>query len=169
MTNTLNTSVNPSNNISNIDELNTSLQQILLTNGVLFTDRHKSCVSYKTLPDKIRPLDFKNKTKMSCGDKTSCPVCRYKFMSTPTGPCRRGPASPGCPRSSRAAIRSWVRSPKRCSASSWALLAPLRGQILKYFDPLRASPLNILGSDPTPPPTHSKVPRDPCVPRYRNI
>ena len=81
MSNTLNTSQRPSNNISKIDELNTSLQQTLLTNGVLFTDRHKNCGSYKTLPDKIRPLDFKNKTKMSCGDKTSCPVCRYKFIS----------------------------------------------------------------------------------------
>ena len=81
MSNTLNTSQRPSNNISKIDELNTSLQQTLLTNGILFTDRHKNCGSYKTLPDKIRPLDFKNKTKMSCGDKTSCPVCRYKIIS----------------------------------------------------------------------------------------
>ena len=81
MSNTLNITQRPSNNISKIDELNTSLQQTLLTNGVLFTDRHKNCGSYKTLPDKIRPLDFKNKTKMSCGNKTSCPVCRYKYIS----------------------------------------------------------------------------------------
>ena len=89
---TVMTTTDPSNNISylddtielveleDLDDLNRLLQQVLITNGVLKTKKHRNCNKFRYLPLKRSPQDLFRR-KFDCLDKTSCPVCRQKIIS----------------------------------------------------------------------------------------
>ena len=66
--------------IEDLDTLNKTLQQVLISNGVLKEPKHIECNKVRTLPLKRSPSD-NFRRKLDCKDHTSCPVCRNKIIS----------------------------------------------------------------------------------------